>query len=229
MKTKIWLLLFIIVVSIGAGFGGWSVSRGLDVIENGEECLLKTTDISNIYHYQKKRGALRFTYASKFSIPYNNDILHINKRIAEKKNKQRHFVSTAKEEFILELERDSRGVLKATKYAKEMSPMPNLFCRANVECYRYERLAGKKYIALEKPILEFYAKNCSKSLSYSKREMENLEAYINKLPKDNRETFLVVRLKDGMFVAVDALVNGVSLNSVASGAKIQPNVESQKK
>ncbi len=229
MKTKIRLLLFVIVVSIGAGVGGWSIYRGLDVIESGEECLLETTDISNIYHYQKRRGSLRFSYASNFSIPYNNDIAHINKRIVEKKNKQRYCVSMAEEEFILTLERDSRGVLRAKEYAKKMSPMPNLFCWANVNSYRYEINKDKKYIALEKPTLEFYAKNCSKSLSYSKKGMENLEAYINKLPKDKRETFLVVRLKDGMFVAVDALVNGVSLNAVASGAKIQPNVESQKK
>ncbi len=64
---------------------------------------------------------------------------YIDKKIAEhkKKNKNDWNMDLPSEKFMLELSRNSRGILTPTTYANKIIPKPKMYCYAILKDYVY--------------------------------------------------------------------------------------------
>jgi len=54
-------------------------------------------------------------------------------------------------------------------------------------------------------------------MSFSQKSVENINAYIKGIPKDERSGYAIARVKAGKIFVIDVVVNGKSLSEVGSG------------
>ena len=215
MKNKkifLWAFLFILLAQIGLGIS--QVCKYLDILQNGKIVKVSYVSIGNIDNYEYKHNQISL-YSSTFLFPFKNDIKLVKDKIS-KENLRRNPSTTTSlgetEAFYLKLENNKDGILEPVSYSKSI-PYNAIYCKSTLLSCRIAEYKNKKRIKLEPPILSFTFRNIK--LSYSEKQLKKIAGYVNKIPQEKRNAVGVFRYRDGIFLPVDIIVNGKSLNEIA--------------
>lgn len=212
MKNKKILLLgflFVLLVQVILGLNKYN-----DILQSGKLVKIKCGNIADINKYNYKKSRI-YVFTTGLSSPFKNDIDFLKEEIA--KEKKRKFSPAFVYDlgklgrFFLNLECNKDGFLKVVSYAKKMSDC-DIYLKTTLSSCRIAGYKDKKEIDLEVPILGF---NFESIMSYSEKQLKKIAGYVNKIPRDKRDCVGVFRYKDGVFLPVDLIVNGKSLNEIA--------------
>ena len=151
-----------------------------------------------------------------FQLPYKNDIAYAEKEIAKAKKKKNYpenvYISEYKAKFYVGFKEGNDGIYQPEAY----STKPD-----NFDVYYQTTLSGcilrkhEKGMNMELPVPQVRFNPMYIKLSYSEKQLKKIAGYVNKIPREERNCVGVCRYKDGVFLPVDLIVNGKSLNELA--------------
>lgn len=213
-NKKILLALFFIVVLVQIGIGLKSAFGGIDILQSGQVVKLKCS-IGNIGSWNYRNLMIRESVGS-FQLPYKNDIAYAEKEIAKAKKKKNYpenvYISEYKAKFYVGFKEGKDGICQPEAYSTKPDEFAVYYQTTLSGCIlrKYE---NKKKVELPMPQVRF--DSMSIKLSYSEKQLKKIAGYVNKIPQEERNGVVVFRYKDGVFLPVDIIVNGKSLNELA--------------
>lgn len=211
-NKKILLAIFLVVVLMQIVIGVRSTLGGIDILKTGKIVKLEIDSVRDVGAHEYRN--FEITKFSEFSLPYKGDIDFVDKEIKKTRNKKKYYVPLAeyKQEFYLIFKEGVDGVYREESYSKTLDN-PDVYVKERISGCRLFKYENKKEVPLNPPELCF--DSIRLKLSYSKNQLKKIAGYVNKIPRDKRETVGVFRYKDGIFLPVDMIVNGKSLNEIA--------------
>ena len=213
-NKKILLALFFIVVLVQICIGLKSAFGGIDILQSGQLVKLKWS-IGNIGSWNYRNLIIRESVNS-FHLPYNSDIVFVEKEIKKAKKKKDYpeniFLWDDKSKFYIGFKEGKDGIYFPEAYATKPDNFDIYFKTTPSICIliKYE---NKKKVLLPTPKIAF--NSMSIKLSYSEKQLKKIAGYVNNIPGEKCNAVGVFRYRDGTFLPVDIIVNGKSLNEIA--------------
>ncbi len=213
-NKKILLALFFIVVLVQIGIGLKSAFGVIDILQSGQLVKLKCS-IGDIESWDYRNLIIR-ERVNSFYLPYNSDIVFVEKEIKKAKKKKSYPENISlwvyKSKFYIGFKEGKDGIYFPEAYATKPDNFDIYFKTTPSTCIliKYE---NKKKVLLPTPKIAF--NSMSIKLSYSEKQLKKIAGYVNNIPQEKRNAVGVFRYRDGIFLPVDIIVNGKSLNEIA--------------